>query len=89
MRFERDHLLGDLKVHVCEIHFTKVNGEFRKMRCTLRNDLLPSNTDMAHLDEEHKKEPNLSTIVAWDVEKNGWRSFRIDTVQYAQVIEAY
>jgi len=89
MQFQRDHLLEDLKAHVCEIHFTKVNGDFRKMRCTLRWDLVPANTDIKHLDEEHKKEPNLNTVVAWDVEKGGWRSFRIDTVQYAQIIEAY
>ena len=39
--FDRDTILKDLRQYVIEVHFTKVNGEQRVMRCTLRPDLLP------------------------------------------------
>ena len=38
----RDDILKDLRSYVIEVHFNKVNGEQRVMRCTLRTDLLPA-----------------------------------------------
>ena len=35
-QYSRDTLLKDLREHVIEVHFTKVNGEQRIMRCTLQ-----------------------------------------------------
>lgn len=87
--YDRDVLLKDLFSEVLEVTFTKVNGETRVMRCTLRQDLLPKNTDIKHLDEEHKKEQNLAVIAAWDLQANGWRSFRVDSVQYVQSMIGY
>jgi hypothetical protein len=87
--YVRDNLLNDLKQHVCEVIFTKVNGEKRTMRCTLMPEHLPPNTDKKYLDEQHNKQENLNIIAAWDVEKGGWRSFKIETVEYAQVIDAF
>jgi hypothetical protein len=87
--YNRDAVLRDLKMHVVEVQFTKVNGEARTMRCTLMPEHLPQNANSKHLDEEHKKTENLDIIAAWDVSKGGWRSFRIDSVDYVQVIESY
>jgi hypothetical protein len=87
--YDRDTLLRDLKEHVVEVTFTKVNGEKRVMRCTLRGEHLPPNTDMNHLSEEHKKEQNANIIACWDVHNGGWRSFRIDSVEYVQIIDGY
>ena len=87
--YDRNVLLKDLFSEVLEVTFTKVNGETRVMRCTLRQDLLPQNTDIKHLDEEHKKEQNLAVIAAWDLQANGWRSFRVDSVQYVQSMIGY
>ena len=90
MVYNRDDLLKDLKQHACEIQFTKVNGQPRKMRCTLRSEYLPvTDHQLQHLEEEHKKPENLNSLAVWDLEANGWRSFRIDSVQYAQIIDAY
>jgi hypothetical protein len=83
--YDRDVLLKDLHAEVIEVTFTKVNGETRVMRCTLKPDMLPPNSNVAHIDEEHKKPENLSVIVAWDTQANGWRSFRVDSVKYVQV----
>ena len=89
MIYERDALLNDLRLHVCEVHFTKVNGEKRVMHCTLQGEYLPNNTDMNHLDEMHKKEENKEIVTVWDLQKNEWRSFRVNSVEYAQIIDGY
>ena len=84
MVVDRDVLLKDLRSYVIEVHFDKVNGEHRVMRCTLRPELLPP----SYLNEEgvekefHQKNPDV--ISAWDIQKGGWRSFRIDSVKYVQ-----
>lgn len=87
--YEREALLSDLKQHVCEIHFTKVNGDARVMRCTLQRDFLPKDFNTEEIDVEHKKPQNLEVIVVWDVHQKGWRSFRVESVQYAQIIDGY
>jgi hypothetical protein len=87
--FERDTILNDLRSNVIEVTFTKVNGDERLMRCTLMPNLLPPiyKSDITEEKKFHKENPNV--ISAWDVQSNGWRSFRVDSVQYVQVIDAY
>lgn len=89
----RDEILKDLRNYVIEVHFDKVNGEHRVMRCTLRPDLLPPsyNNDINEQTQEKEfHQTNPDVIAAWDVQKGGWRSFRIDNVKYVQnVNESY
>ena len=89
MMYQRDDVLRDLRDHVLEVTFTKVNGEQRVMRCTLKENLLPESykTDIKEENDFHQKNPDV--IACWDVQKGGWRSFRIDSVQYLQIIDAY
>lgn len=86
MLYERDRLLKDLREYVIEVTFKKVDGSIRNMRCTLDSKLLPE----TYLKEEEKEKTfhkeNPDVITAWDVQVGGWRSFRIDSVQYAQII---
>lgn len=87
MHYDRDTVLSDLRKNVVEVTFTKVDGTTRIMRCTLDPLLLPPsyiNEDEEKEKKFHKENPNV--ISAWDVQKGGWRSFRIDSVQYLQVI---
>jgi WYL_2, Sm-like SH3 beta-barrel fold len=86
MVVDRDNLLQDLRKNVVEVHFIKVNGEERKMRCTLMAEHLPQNTDMKHLDEQHARAENKDVVAVWDIEKGGWRSFRVDSVTYVSDI---
>ena len=86
MMYERDVLLKDLQEQVIKVSFTKVNGEKRVMRCTLMQKHLPPNTDRNYLLEEHKKPENLKTIAVWDMDQGGWRSFRIDSVEYVEAM---
>lgn len=90
--YERDRLLTDLRSNVIEVHFTKVNGESRVMRCTLMPRMLPDSY-VNNLEEQNQErnyhQQNANVIAAWDVQAGGWRSFRIDSVSYCQVIDQY
>lgn len=88
VKYDRDTVLKDLHENVVEVHFTKVNGETRVLRCTLDAKYLPPNYDAKHLEEQHKRKENLAVVAAWDLNNHGWRSFRIDSIQYLQVIDA-
>lgn len=90
--FDRDTVLKDLRQNVVEVTFKKVDGSPRVMRCTLAERHLPQSfseniKEQTEEKEFHQKNPNV--IAAWDVQKGGWRSFRIDSVEYLQVIDGY
>ena len=89
MQYEREKLIQDLKNAVCEVTFTKVNGEQRVMRCTLDNKHIPQPVDYHYIDEQHAKKENLDVVAVWDLHVNGWRSFRVANVSYIQQIDAY
>lgn len=89
MSFDRDTLLNDLRDYVIEVTFTKVDGSNRVMRCTLKPDHLPPNYLKESSEEKNFHKQNPDVIAAWDVQKGGWRSFRIDSVQYVQIIDGY
>lgn len=91
MIYERDRLIADLKQAVLEVTFTKVNGDRRIMRCSLDPRFFPSMTgeQIDHVYEEHKRPENLDVIACWDVQANGWRSFRVDSVEYVQSVDGY
>lgn len=87
--YQRDTVLKDLREQVMEVHFVKTNGEQRIMRCTLQKHMLPemyqnSYDEQREEREFHQKNPNV--VAAWDVQENGWRSFRIDSVFYTQTV---
>lgn len=84
---DRYELKQVLENSITTVVFTKVNGEQREMKCTLLSEYLPK-TDVAEkqlLTESLTKKENPSTMVVWDVENNGWRSFRIDSVNSISV----
>lgn len=63
---------------VIRVVFMKKDGTERKMLCTLKADLLPAQTDLE--EAVQKKTPNPDVLAVWDVEAQGWRSFRYDSV---------
>jgi len=81
MIFNRDNIIELLLNNVATVTFTKVTGEERTMRCTLLGNYIPNaTTNNGQLIVEKRKE-NVNTVSAWDIEKNGWRSFRVDSVK--------
>jgi hypothetical protein len=73
----RDELVNALRSGIVEVNFTKVNGEVRTMKSTLKEDLLPQQID---LEESISKKKNDNVIAIWEVDLKSWRSFRIDSV---------
>lgn len=66
-----------LSTGVMEVEFTKKDGELRKMSCTTKLDYIPE--DKRPLGESvlpHSEE----VIRVYDVNAEGWRSFRVANV---------
>jgi hypothetical protein len=63
---------------VCEITFTKVNGDVRTMPCTLDSTLLPPQP-LKEFHETRLYKPE--TLSVWCLDKMEWRSFRVANVQ--------
>jgi hypothetical protein len=69
-------LKNALKNNTCKVKFNKINGDVRTMICTLNFDLIPkSNRPVGQ-----KSVKNDSIITVWDIENEGWRSFRVDSI---------
>lgn len=62
---------------VCEVTFTKVNGETRTMPCTLDSTLLPPQP-LNEFHETRLYKPE--TLSVWCLDKMEWRSFRVANV---------
>ena len=75
----RDILLEALKKYECTVTFTKINGETRVMPCTLKEDIIPK------VEYKGNKKPNESAISVWCLDKQEWRSFRVDNVVDLQI----
>lgn len=81
-----DKLKTTLSENVCIVDFTKVNGENRLMKCTLVADQIPE-TPVASDGEFSPKPVNEAVVAAWDLEANGWRSFRVENVNSITIVE--
>jgi hypothetical protein len=75
----REELINDLKTHILAVTFTKANGEVRRMLCTLKEGMLPTITEVT-VDRREYNQHSLEAIAVWDLEKNDWRAFRVDSV---------
>jgi hypothetical protein len=62
---------------VCEVTFTKVNGDIRTMPCTLDSTLLPPQP-LKEFHETRLYKPE--TLSVWCLDKMEWRSFRVANV---------
>lgn len=80
---KREQLIEQLKNNICEVSFTKVNGESRTMPCTLRSDVLPKQENIA----ESRKKFNENVVSVWVTDIDQWRSFRVDSVQEIRILE--
>ena len=77
--FDKVILKESLARCVAEITFNKVDGSVRKMNCTLMTDHLPqviSEEQVAHVPRVQTDE----VLAVWDLDKQGWRSFRLDSI---------
>jgi len=61
-----------------KVSFTKKDGSLREMICTRVMDLVPDDEHPKDDNKEHEQNPDV--IPVWDLEKEAWRSFRVDSV---------
>lgn len=66
--------LREGKVH---LQFKKVNGDLRNMVATLHTDYIPESDIPA---EGKERVTNEEIVVLYDLEVNGWRSFRTENL---------
>ena len=78
---KREALVKSLQKNIMSVVFTKVNGEERTMNCTLSEYILPETTG------DSTKKENLEVLSVWDIDKDAWRSYRLDSIKDLKVIE--
>jgi hypothetical protein len=87
--FKRNDIISDLKEHVAEVTFKKVDGTQRTLRCTLMANHLPPNYNHEHLESMHQRPENLDIVAAWDIKAGGWKSFHVDSVRMIQILDNF
>ena len=76
-----------LKKKIVSVTFTKTNKTERKMICTLKEDMLPV---IEQKEPKRLKKDNDDVLAVWDLQKEAFRSFRVDSVtDYHVVTEGY
>jgi hypothetical protein len=83
----RDELYSLLKNEIVEVTFTKLNGDERKMPCTLIESFLPPAKKDDAITQKKVREISDKVVAAWAVESKGFRSFRYDRVTDIQIVD--
>lgn len=77
MEIEHDFIVKFLKIGKYKIKFTKKDGTVREMVCTLDEKYIPK-SDIPVGKSRHKTK---DVVSVYDLEKNGWRSFRVNSLK--------
>lgn len=78
--FERKEVVEVLEKYTALVKFKKLNGDMRSMKCTLVKDMIPSANKEDTMSQKKVRNLNEEVLAVWDVEKQGWRSFRLENV---------
>lgn len=80
-----ENLKEILKDNVVVVDFNKLNGDRRVMSCTLDETVIPA-IEKSKRDSTTLKKTQ-ENISVWDINANGWRSFRYDRVNQVTIQE--
>ena len=89
----KDEILEVVRKNVATITFTKVNGDVRILKGTLIESYLPvreidpDDVEIETIVEKQERKTNDNVVVVFDVENDGYRSFRVDSVTSVEIIE--
>ncbi len=89
---EKSEMKELLKSNICEVVFTKVDGTERTMRATLKPDVITFMEDNLAVEKEddtpkRTRKANDNVVSCYDIEKAGWRSFKVDSVKSFIVVK--
>jgi WYL_2, Sm-like SH3 beta-barrel fold len=73
----KDEIQTFLRENITSVLFQKKDGTQRAMLCTLKADVLPP---YERKEGEPAKKKSDESLAVWDLEKESWRSFRIDSL---------
>jgi|AntAceMinimDraft_12_1070368.scaffolds.fasta_scaffold57693_3 hypothetical protein len=82
----KEQLMEMLRKEVVEVTFLKLDGDERKMPCTLKPSLLPAVAKEDPLTQKKVREISDKVIAVWAPGSNGFRSFRYDRVTKVEVL---
>lgn len=82
-------LKGLLEQNVVVVDFNKISGDKRVMTCTLREDMKPRAAKVDPLSQKKVREMSDAVVNVWDVNAEGWRSFRYDRINSVDVVDEY
>lgn len=87
MLYDYDAIVDQLRSNVLEVSFVKVDGAPRVMPCTLLTEYMPeaSETKVQQVDNYSV---NKSVVRAFAIDKQAWRSFRLENVTGVRVVDA-
>jgi len=87
MLYDYDAIVDQLRSNVLEVSFVKVDGDTRVMPCTLLTEYMPeaSETKVQQVDNYSV---NKSVVRAFAIDKQAWRSFRLENVTGVRVVDA-
>jgi hypothetical protein len=75
----KDEFKEQLKTSIGTVKFRKVDQSIREMSCTLSEKFLPE----MEIKEDYSpkiKTDNPNNLRVWDLDKQAWRAFRLDSV---------
>ena len=82
----KEQLMEMLHKEVVEVTFLKLDGEERKMPCTLIPSFLPAATKEDPLTQKKVREISDKVVAVWAIESKGFRSFRYDRVKEVKIV---
>lgn len=77
MEISRQEIIDGLSNNEGVVTFTKKDGSIRNMLCTRNFSVIPKES---HPKGDTTRNVSESVVTAWDLEKNAWRSFRVECV---------
>ena len=70
-----------LQSAIGRVNFTKINGEKRSMLCTLLPGYIPAEEVVEPTNATPDRARSTNSLSVWDIEKNAWRAFRLDSIE--------
>lgn len=84
MILDKEQLKSMLTEAVATVTFTKTDGSERIMKCTLDPSFFPIvEKDPTKIVKERKENSDLLSV--WDIDNNGWRSFKLSSIKSFEV----
>lgn len=82
---DKNTLLDLLRTNIVAVEFTKKDGTPRHMICTLDPSHMPEKNNEQISERKPRKAMPENIVAVYDLEKDDWRSFNINSVTRIQI----